>query len=49
MARSAGRGMAIPSAGRRAVAAAFIFCYRERTGAFDDGAKRRAEASNVTT
>ena len=49
MARSAGRGMAMPSRGRRAVAGAFAFDHGERPGVFGDGAKHRAEASNVAT
>ena len=49
MARSAGSGMAMPSGGRRAVAGAFTFGHGERPGVFGDGAKHRAEASNVTS
>ena len=49
MARSAGRGMAMPSGGRRAAAGAFAFDHGERPRVFGDGAKHRAEASNVAT
>ena len=49
MAGSAGRGMAMPSAGRRAVAGAFAFDHGERPRVFGDGAKHRADAANVAT